>query len=103
MYNDTLSNVSVTIMGRPAAADSPPGPVYVSPDMAYEKPEPVATRVQPSDSQVTQTVYGFLDFTTTIGDTVMVFMPQSASAAPGECAKSITRRAATERGIDCVF
>ncbi|XP_037947596.1 uncharacterized protein LOC119679360 [Teleopsis dalmanni] len=27
---------------------------------------------------VTQTVYGFLDFTTTIGDTVMVFSPQSA-------------------------
>lgn len=27
---------------------------------------------------VTQTVYGFLDFTTTIGNTVMVFSPQSA-------------------------
>lgn len=31
---------------------------------------------------VTQTVYGFLDFTTTIGNTVMVFSPQS-SPAPG--------------------
>lgn len=31
----------------------------------------------PSDL-VTQTVYGFLDFTTTIGNTVMVFSPQSA-------------------------
>ena len=28
---------------------------------------------------ITQTVYGFLDFTTTIGNTVMVFSPQSAS------------------------
>lgn len=31
---------------------------------------------------VTQTVYGFLDFTTTIGNTIMVFSPQS-SPAPG--------------------
>uniref|UniRef100_W8BVW2 Uncharacterized protein n=1 Tax=Ceratitis capitata TaxID=7213 RepID=W8BVW2_CERCA len=29
-------------------------------------------------SYITQTVYGFLDFTTTIGNTVMVFSPQSA-------------------------
>jgi hypothetical protein len=29
---------------------------------------------------LTQTVYGFLDFTTTIGNTVMVFSPQSALA-----------------------
>lgn len=29
---------------------------------------------------ITQTVYGFLDFTTTIGNTVMVFSPQSAPA-----------------------
>lgn len=34
------------------------------------------TQVQPN--LVTQTVYGFLDFTTTIGNTVMVFSPQSA-------------------------
>jgi hypothetical protein len=32
---------------------------------------------------ITQTVYGFLDFTTTIGNTVMVFSPQSAP--PGKC------------------
>ncbi|EAT47977.1 AAEL000946-PA, partial [Aedes aegypti] len=30
---------------------------------------------------VTQTVYGFLDFTTTIGNTVMIFSPQSSAAA----------------------
>lgn len=34
---------------------------------------------------VTQTVYGFLDFTTTIGNTVMVFSPQSAP--PGNICK----------------
>lgn len=31
-----------------------------------------------NDDFITQTVYGFLDFTTTIGNTVMVFSPQSA-------------------------
>ncbi|GJQ83927.1 hypothetical protein Trydic_g8667 [Trypoxylus dichotomus] len=31
---------------------------------------------------LTQTVYGFLDFTTTIGNTVMIFSPQSAAAVP---------------------
>ncbi|XP_015368831.1 PREDICTED: proteoglycan 4 [Diuraphis noxia] len=63
--------------------DSSPGPVYVNPDLIYEKPEPVASQVVSPDSQITQTVYGFLDFTTTIGNTVMVFMPQSASTSPG--------------------
>jgi hypothetical protein len=58
--------------------------VYINPDLAYEKPEPVASQVVPADSQITQTVYGFLDFTTTIGNTVMVFMPQSASITPGK-------------------
>ena len=33
-----------------------------------------------NDDFITQTVYGFLDFTTTIGNTVMVFSPQSAPA-----------------------
>ncbi|KRT83913.1 hypothetical protein AMK59_4366 [Oryctes borbonicus] len=33
-------------------------------------------------SYLTQTVYGFLDFTTTIGNTVMIFSPQSAAAVP---------------------
>ncbi|CAH2063003.1 unnamed protein product, partial [Iphiclides podalirius] len=32
----------------------------------------------PSGNFITQTVYGFLDFTTTIGNTVMVFSPHSA-------------------------
>uniref|UniRef100_T1GB32 Uncharacterized protein n=1 Tax=Megaselia scalaris TaxID=36166 RepID=T1GB32_MEGSC len=29
------------------------------------------------DGLSTQTIYGFLDFTTTIGNTVMVFLPSS--------------------------
>jgi len=64
--------------------DSSPGPVYVNPDTVYEKPELIASQVVSSDSQITQTVYGFLDFTTTIGNTVMVFMPQSASISLGK-------------------
>lgn len=49
------------------------------------KSHPIATAaaaaVKPTvvnDDFITQTVYGFLDFTTTIGNTVMVFSPQSA-------------------------
>lgn len=58
------------------------GPVYVNPNAA-----PAVQVVQPTKvmldtgSYVTQTVYGFLDFTTTIGNTVMVFSPQSAAPA----------------------
>ncbi|XP_050435964.1 uncharacterized protein LOC126842826 [Adelges cooleyi] len=66
-----------------ASCDSSSGPVYTSPDSYYESPEPVASPVVSPDSQITQTVYGFLDFTTTIGNTIMVFMPQSASTSPG--------------------
>lgn len=56
------------------------GPVFINPT--------VASSATPSEqstqgSYVTQTVYGFLDFTTTIGNTVMVFSPQSAAPAPG--------------------
>lgn len=75
---------SVSILG-PVKGDSPPGPVYVNPDLAYEKPVAIASsQVVSPDLQITQTVYGFLDFTTTIGNTVMVFMPQSASVTPGK-------------------
>lgn len=68
------------------------GPVYVNPNHVVVQPaaavEPVAAVVAVQPTQVaqpvamlTQTVYGFLDFTTTIGNTVMVFSPQSAPAA----------------------
>lgn len=40
--------------------------------------------VQPTVSLVTQNVYGFADFTTTIGNTVMIFSPSSIAADPGE-------------------
>ncbi|XP_041972837.1 uncharacterized protein LOC121728678 [Aricia agestis] len=43
---------------------------------------------------LTQTVYGFLDFTTTIGNTVMVFSPQSAPPPePPKTEKSIQENA----------
>lgn len=59
------------------------GPVYVNPNAVPS----VVQSVQPTKvaldtgNYVTQTVYGFLDFTTTIGNTVMVFSPQSAAPA----------------------
>lgn len=43
------------------------------------EPPPAEPEVVHNDF-ITQTVYGFLDFTTTIGNTVMVFSPQSAPA-----------------------
>ncbi|KAL1110184.1 hypothetical protein AAG570_008261, partial [Ranatra chinensis] len=52
------------------------GPVYVN---SGGKPNPKAA--PPNNNLITQTVYGFLDFTTTIANTVMVFSPQSQPAA----------------------
>lgn len=40
--------------------------------------------VQPTVSLTTQNVYGFADFTTTIGNTVMIFSPSSIAANPGD-------------------
>ncbi|XP_047004614.1 mucin-3A [Schistocerca americana] len=59
------------------------GPVYVNPGSGGG--QPAAVQSTGSAPLVTQTVYGFLDFTTTIGNTVMIFSPQSApppGAAP---------------------
>uniref|UniRef100_A0A182P8F2 DUF4758 domain-containing protein n=1 Tax=Anopheles epiroticus TaxID=199890 RepID=A0A182P8F2_9DIPT len=42
------------------------------------------------DYYTTQTVYGFLDFTTTIGNTVMIFSPQSAAPVVTESPKTTT-------------
>ncbi|XP_050299001.1 uncharacterized protein LOC126737935 isoform X2 [Anthonomus grandis grandis] len=50
----------------------------------------VATPVVQDLNLVTQTVYGFLDFTTTIGNTVMVFSPQSSSAPLTEKPKDVS-------------
>ncbi|XP_058807008.1 histone acetyltransferase KAT6A [Phymastichus coffea] len=48
-----------------------------------EQPAVAEAPLQADSDIVTQTVYGFLDFTTTIGNTVMVFSPQSAPAEGG--------------------
>lgn len=57
------------------------GPIFIKPNDAPIAIQPAATK---QGNYVTQTVYGFLDFTTTIGNTVMVFSPQSAeTAVPG--------------------
>ncbi|KAJ8971670.1 hypothetical protein NQ314_000596 [Rhamnusium bicolor] len=55
------------------------GPVFINPEAA---PVAIQTTAANQGNYVTQTVYGFLDFTTTIGNTVMVFSPQSAAIAP---------------------
>lgn len=55
------------------------GPVFINPDVSLSSQSVLPTN---QGNYVTQTVYGFLDFTTTIGNTVMVFSPQSA--APGK-------------------
>lgn len=58
-------------------AFSTAGPVFINPNAV------VVPFVSSSSQEnyVTQTVYGFLDFTTTIGNTVMVFSPQSAAVS----------------------
>jgi hypothetical protein len=63
------------------------GPVYITPekDQAASSIEEATPSPTPSVSSnadaimTTQTVYGFLDFTTTMGNTVMVFSPNSAA------------------------
>ncbi|TGZ50813.1 uncharacterized protein [Temnothorax longispinosus] len=61
--------------------------VAVSAAQVYKSyPEDAAAAIEPAATNndfVTQTVYGFLDFTTTIGNTVMVFSPQSAPPEGG--------------------
>lgn len=53
---------------------------------SYSEDAAAAIEIAPTNNDfVTQTVYGFLDFTTTIGNTVMVFSPQSAP--PGNVCK----------------
>lgn len=66
----TMLNLNVT--GSISLAD---GPVFDG------QGNPI--NAAPAGNLLTQTVYGFLDFTTTIGNTVMVFSPQSAPP-PGQ-------------------
>ncbi|XP_060531660.1 uncharacterized protein LOC132705212 isoform X2 [Cylas formicarius] len=67
---------AVAVLLRGDLATGADGPVFVNPALQV-----VATPVIKNDNLVTQTVYGFLDFTTTIGNTVMIFSPQSAAPA----------------------
>jgi hypothetical protein len=54
--------------------------VYVNPEAAAAQSAAIQQQQNEAVELLTQTVYGFLDFTTTIGNTVMVFSPQSALA-----------------------
>lgn len=73
-----------------ADAASPSRPVYSKPAPKLPKLLFNPAQLQPKENEingqggesgdpnlVTQTVYGFLDFVTTIGNTVMVFTPQT--------------------------
>lgn len=52
--------------------------MYVNPEAAAARSVAIQQQQNEAVELLTQTVYGFLDFTTTIGNTVMVFSPQSA-------------------------
>lgn len=53
--------------------------MYVNPNAPVQVVHVQPTKVNKDPSTYeTQTVYGFLDFTTTIGNTIMVFSPNSA-------------------------
>lgn len=59
--------------------------VYVDPNAPVAVVQPSAVPPPAANLDlITQTVYGFLDFTTTIGNTVMVFSPQSAAVPTGK-------------------
>lgn len=55
-----------------------PGLIQLCSGTPKHGPVHVIEPTQVANDLTTQTVYGFLDFTTTIGNTVMVFSPQSA-------------------------
>ncbi|ODN01352.1 hypothetical protein Ocin01_05324 [Orchesella cincta] len=86
--------LSLSSNGAEAASEARSPPSYVQSRPVYSKPAPKLPKLlfkppTPKDNEingqatgsdpnlVTQTVYGFLDFVTTIGNTVMVFTPQT--------------------------
>ncbi|CAG9819962.1 unnamed protein product, partial [Phaedon cochleariae] len=74
------------------------GPVFINPNNVVSVPSQTAAD---QGNYVTQTVYGFLDFTTTIGNTVMVFSPQSAAvAAPLGLSKQSTENTSSKNVIE---
>ncbi|XP_055532107.1 mucin-2 isoform X2 [Wyeomyia smithii] len=79
LINGLLVHSAVYISGN--------GPVY-NPNGNAGVQAVVPTQANNPGYLVTQTVYGFLDFTTTIGNTVMIFSPQSAAAAITEPPKT---------------
>lgn len=95
-----ITGLNVSTNGAEAAGEARSVPSYVQSRPVYSKPAPKLPKllfkppgpVQPKENEiggqggtgngqnpnlVTQTVYGFLDFVTTIGNTVMVFTPQT--------------------------
>lgn len=78
-FFNTDEILSVLVKQCNTAVYSPSGPVYVNPNAPAQVVHVQPTKVNRDPSTYeTQTVYGFLDFTTTIGNTIMVFSPNSA-------------------------
>lgn len=65
-------------------------PVYVDPNDALRAAALVQPTVLANPDYVTQNVYGFADFTTTIGNTVMIFSPHSIAPPTTEEPKTTT-------------
>ncbi|KAL3265497.1 hypothetical protein HHI36_009701 [Cryptolaemus montrouzieri] len=65
--------------GGDREAQSYNGKRYVVAETSYVDGGASIVSTNAQNNLVTQTVYGFLDFTTTIGNTVMVFSPQSTT------------------------
>lgn len=90
----SLSALSLLPVAAHGAVYSPGGGVYGDASPRDAGGEPVFAVVPSQDVNpdyyITQTVYGFLDFTTTIGNTVMIFSPQSA--APAVTGNQVQRR-----------
>ncbi|XP_053685724.1 uncharacterized protein LOC128735254 [Sabethes cyaneus] len=78
---------AAALLAHSAVYISGNGPVY-NPNGNAGVQAVVPTQVNNPGYLVTQTVYGFLDFTTTIGNTVMIFSPQSAAAVITEPPKT---------------
>uniref|UniRef100_A0A0A9WX01 Uncharacterized protein n=1 Tax=Lygus hesperus TaxID=30085 RepID=A0A0A9WX01_LYGHE len=70
----SIPHLQVALLVALSASVSCNGPIYKT------QVEVQSSTESPSEELTTQTVYGFLDFTTTIGNTVMGFSPQSQKA-----------------------
>ncbi|KAK7074523.1 hypothetical protein SK128_024526 [Halocaridina rubra] len=80
-FSDPFTYV-VTASTQLAPVYNPNGETQVKTTVPIQPVSPTSPGNVPRTAYFTKTVYGFLDFTTTVGSTVMVFTPQSQVAKP---------------------